>query len=181
MSRTPVREAALVLETQGLLEVRPRKGVRIQAVSAEDMAEVYEVLTALESVAAERAAEQGHGPEDLAALEAAIAQMDRAIAQDDLAAWADADEAFHRALVRLGGNARIIEIAERMSDQVRRARAVTLHLRPKPVQSNEDHRAVFEAIRRGDAATAGATHRQHRAEAKEMLVGLLRRFGMRRI
>jgi DNA-binding GntR family transcriptional regulator len=47
MSRTPVREAVLMLEAQGLLEVRPRKGVRIKPVSPSDMAEIYDVLTEL--------------------------------------------------------------------------------------------------------------------------------------
>ena len=56
MSRTPVREATLMLEAQGLLEVRPRKGVRIPPISPEDMAEIYEVITELESLAAEKAA-----------------------------------------------------------------------------------------------------------------------------
>ena len=41
MSRTPVREAALILEAQGLVAVRPRRGVRILSVSPDDMAEIY--------------------------------------------------------------------------------------------------------------------------------------------
>jgi DNA-binding GntR family transcriptional regulator len=58
MSRTPVREAALTLDGQGLLEMRPRKGVRILPVSVEDMGEIYDVLTELESLAAEQAAKR---------------------------------------------------------------------------------------------------------------------------
>lgn len=178
MSRTPVREAVLVLESQGLLEVRPRKGVRIQPVSPDDMREVYEVLTVLESLAAENAAKAQYSEDELKNLARAIAQMETATAEDDLKAWALADEQFHHELVRLGGNTRVMEIAERMSDQVRRARAVTLFMRPKPTKSNEDHRAVFEAIRAGDAETAGSEHRQHREHAKEVLLGLLSKFGL---
>ena len=69
MSRTPVREATLILESQGLLEVRPRKGVRISALSADDMREIYEVLTELESLAASLAAEAHYSEEQLAKLE----------------------------------------------------------------------------------------------------------------
>lgn len=58
MSRTPVREATLLLEAQGLLEVRPRKGVRILSLYADDMHEIYQVLTELESLAAFLAAEK---------------------------------------------------------------------------------------------------------------------------
>ena len=45
MSRTPIREAALMLESKGLLEMRPRKGVRILPVSSDDMRESYDILT----------------------------------------------------------------------------------------------------------------------------------------
>lgn len=179
MSRTPVREAALLLESQGLVEMRPRKGVRILPVSAADMREIYDVLTELESLAAERAAEAGYAEPDLAALAAAISDMDDAIAAEDLTAWAEADDRFHAELVRLGGNSRLRMIVAMMSDQVRRAKASTLFLRPLPVQSNKDHREVFDAILAGDPATARRVHRDHRRHARDMLTELLDRMRLR--
>ncbi|MEM7379247.1 MAG: GntR family transcriptional regulator, partial [Pseudomonadota bacterium] len=158
MSRTPVREALLVLESQGLIEVIPRRGVRILPVSPDDMREIYEVLTAIESLAARKAAASGYAESDLTVLAQAIDDMDAAIAREDREAWAKADEVFHRELVRLAKNTRVMAIFERMSDQVRRAKAVTLHVRPLPVQSNADHRAVLDAIRAGDADTAATRH-----------------------
>jgi DNA-binding GntR family transcriptional regulator len=95
MSRTPVREAALALEAQGLLEMRPRKGVRILALAPHDMREIYEVLTALESVAAYNAANAGYCDRELAGLAGAIDNMDVALDVGDLRAWADADDQFH--------------------------------------------------------------------------------------
>lgn len=181
MSRTPVREAVLVLESQGLLEVRPRKGVRILPVSPDDMREIYDILTALESQAAQHAAARGYGASELEAMKTAITQMDQAIADENREAWALADDQFHRELVRLGGNRRVMEIFERMSDQVRRARSVTLFVRPLPVKSNEDHRAVLHAIQAGDADTAGTRHRQHREHAKDVLVTLLEKLGLNKI
>lgn len=179
MSRTPVREAVLMLESQGLLELRPRKGVRILPLSPEDMSEIYDVLTELESHAAERAAQAGYDDAELACLAKAIDEMDKAIANSDLDAWAEADDRFHEELVRLGGNSRIRSIVNMMSDQVRRARTTTLFMRPLPTKSNEDHRAVYQAIRRGDPGTARKSHRQHRQHAKEILVELLRKHRLR--
>ncbi len=179
MSRTPVREAILTLEGQGLLEMRPRKGVRILPLSPDDMAEVYDVLTQLESHAAECAAAAGFAEKDLKTLAAAIDDMDAAIENSDLDAWADADERFHSELVRLGGNSRIQAIVGMMSDQVRRARTTTLFMRPVPTKSNEDHRIVYQAIRDGDIATARETHRQHRQDAKTILVELLGKHRLR--
>jgi DNA-binding GntR family transcriptional regulator len=179
MSRTPIREAVLMLESQGLLELRPRKGVRILPLSPEDMAEVYDVLTELESHAAERAAASAYSEGDLAALASAIDDMDTAIAAENLDAWAEADERFHCELVRLGGNSRIQAIVGMMSDQVRRARNTTLFMRPLPTKSNEDHRRVYQAIRDGDPVTARTCHRQHRQHAKAILVELLGKHRLR--
>ena len=181
MSRTPVREAALTLESQGLLELRARKGVRILSVSPEDMREIYDVLTELESLAAEQAAEKNYASVDLAGLEDAITDMEAALSINDLEAWADADDRFHSELVRLGGNSRITTIVSMLNDQVRRARTTTLYMRPLPSRSNEDHRGVFEAIRRGDAAAARRIHRAHRQQAKQMLIELLERHRLRKL
>ena len=107
MSRTPVREATLVLESQGLLEVRPRKGVRISALSADDMREIYEVLTELESLAASLAADAHYSEQELSRLKSATLEMEASVADNDREGWARADAAFHDELVRLGGNKRI--------------------------------------------------------------------------
>ena len=173
MSRTPIREAALMLESKGLLEMRPRKGVRILPVSSDDMREIYDILTELESLAAQRAAEAGYSEDELSVLAGSIAKMDRAIEAEDLEAWAEADELFHQELVRLGGNKRVEAIVAMMSDQVRRARATTLFIRPLPVKSNEDHRVVFQAISEGRPDVARERHREHRLQAQAMLCGIL--------
>jgi len=60
-----------------------------------------------------------------------------------------------------------------MADQVRRARLVTLHMRPAPVQSNADHRRVLDAIASRDPDQAAQLHREHRETAKATLISLL--------
>nr|WP_286193842.1 FCD domain-containing protein [Tropicibacter sp. R16_0] len=137
------------------------------------MREIYDILTELESLAAQRAAEAGYSEDELAVLAGSIAKMDQAIEAEDLEAWAEADELFHQELVRLGGNKRVEAIVAMMSDQVRRARATTLFIRPLPVKSNEDHRVVFQAISEGRPDIARERHREHRLQAKAMLCGIL--------
>lgn len=173
MSRTPIREAALMLEAQGLVEVRPRKGLRILPVSPEDMREIYDVLIELESLAAADAASANHPPEELEALVLAVNTMAAALEEDDRKLWAICDDAFHSELVRLGGNSRIQSTVAMLSDQVRRARAVTLYMRPPATLSSADHQAVLEAIQKGDAISARALHRNHRTMAKHLLLKLL--------
>ena len=173
MSRTPIREAALILQAQGLVELRPRKGIRVLPVSLQDMQDIYDILTELESFAAECAAERGLSACDLSELERAIDDMDKSVANGDLETWAEADDRFHSELARLSGNARISAIVGMMNDQVRRARALTLFLRPVPEKSNADHRKVFAAILAGDATKARDTHKAHRKEAKDVIISLL--------
>lgn len=181
MSRTPVREAVLMLEAQGLLEVRPRKGVRIISLSAADMGEIYEVLTELESLAAWKAATLAYDDQALSDLSHALTAMEEALQAEDREAWAEADDRFHAELVRLGGNARLRALVGMMADQVRRARRLTLYMRPLPLKSNEDHRKVLEAIRRGDAETARNIHHEHREHAKQELTALLARHRLHQV
>ncbi len=181
MSRTPVREAALTLEAQGLVAVRPRKGVRVLAVSPQDMRDVYDVLTELESLAAENAARHSYSRQDLRPLAESINDMDDALFRDDRQAWAEADETFHRELMRLGQNKRAENIATMMEDQVRRAKQITLHMRPLPSRSNQDHRDVLGAIAAQDPASARRIHRRHREQAREMLLSLLEKHQLRHL
>jgi DNA-binding GntR family transcriptional regulator len=178
MSRTPVREAMVRLEQEGMVEIRPRHGMRVLPISAEALADIYEILTALEGAAAEAAARKGASADQIQALRQAVSDMDAALAADDLTAWSRADARFHKLLVSLGGNARLTTLVDQVSDQAHRARAMTLKLRPRPVDSNKDHAAVVQAIVDRDGATARAIHERHRREAAEILVGIVRSLGL---
>jgi DNA-binding GntR family transcriptional regulator len=181
MSRTPVREALIQLSREGLVEVRPRHGMRIKPVSLEDMGEICQVLTALEATAAALAAENSTTSEDLDSLRQAVTDMDAALEREDMEGWARADERFHRLLVELSGNKRLIEAVRTFIDQSHRFRMLTLRLRPKPVESNRDHQAVLEAIENGDAAAARKLHREHRERSGQMLISLVKEHGLSQI
>ncbi len=178
MSRTPVREAMIRLAEEGMVEIRPRHGLRVLPLSASDMQEIYHILIALESSAAQLVAERGLNGDQLGQLRAAVTDMDRALAADDLRGWAAADERFHMLLVEYCGNARLRALVGTFWDQSHRARMATLRLRPKPLDSNKDHAAVVEAITRGDAEAAREIHRQHRIRAGQILVSLLKEHGL---
>jgi DNA-binding GntR family transcriptional regulator len=181
MSRTPVREAMIRLEQEGMVELRPRHGMRVLPISPEALAEIYDILTALEGAAAEAAARKGAQPAELAELQRAVDEMEAALAIDDLPGWGRADARFHRLLVGLAGNRRLAAIVEQVSDQAHRARLTTLRLRPKPVGSNRDHAALVQAIRDRDPARAREIHEQHRRNAAGMLVALVRDLGLRQL
>ena len=172
MSRTPVREALIRLHNEGLVEVVPRRGMRVLPVSPTDMREIYEILTALESVAAEVVARRRPTEAELAPLDAATRDMARALKGDDLDAWAEADERFHRHLVELSGNRMLVQSVLNFWDRAHRARMVTLHLRPKPVNSTKEHAALVAKLRSGDATGAVELNRAHRERASRELLAI---------
>ncbi len=178
MSRTPVHEAAILLEAEGLVEIKPRRGIRIRPLSARDMEEIYAILTELEPLAAATLAATNPGADVLAPLEAEVVEMEAALTREDREAWAEADDRFHAKLVQLAGNGRLEKVVAQFAAQVRRARLATLWLRPLPMASNADHRRLVDAIAAGDPEAARHEHRVHREKARELLLGLLDRHNM---
>jgi len=174
MSRTPVHGALIRLAKEGMVEVRPRRGMRVLPISADDMEEIYEVLTALEASAASKIAQTGLPDREMKALRRAVDDMERTLAQDDLVAWARADERFHDILLKASRNRRLRELVSQFWDQTYRVRMQTLHLRPKPIESNRDHLALVDAIAKGLPDEAARIHTEHRVRAGRMLVSLLR-------
>lgn len=183
MSRTPVREAVIRLEEEGLVQVLPRRGIAVREISPDDIREIYDVLIALEGTAAALLA--GQAPDGatatVEALERETRAMEDALAGADLIAWANADERFHQLLTERCGNRRLARMAATVMDQSHRARMFTLHLRPQPTASVTEHRAIIDAIRRRAPEEAESSARSHRIRAREMLVPLLEKFGMRHL
>jgi DNA-binding GntR family transcriptional regulator len=176
MSRTPVREALIRLQNEGLVEVVPRHGMRVLPVSADDMREIYEILTALECMAAELLARRKPSKSDLAPLVEATRAMDRALKVGDLEAWAAADEQFHAQLLELAGNRQLHATVMNYWDRAHRARMVTLRLRPKPVNSTKEHMSLVERLLAGDAEGAAAVNRTHRQRASRELLSIFEQY-----
>lgn len=176
MSRTPVREALARLSSEGLVEVIPRHGMRVLPVSPNDMREIYEILTALECMAAELLARRKPSSAELQPLVDATKAMDKALKADDLDAWAAADERFHAHLIDLAGNRQMQATVLNYWDRAHRARLFTLRLRPKPVNSTKEHMQMVERLRAGDAEGAAATTRAHRERASRELIEIFERY-----
>jgi DNA-binding GntR family transcriptional regulator len=181
MSRTPVREAMMRLQQEGLVQVIPRHGMRVLPVSAADMQEIYQILTSLEATAAELAALRRPGAMELEPLEQATSAMAKALKQDDLVAWAKADERFHAQLLELSGNRMLKVVVLNFWDRAHRVRMITLRMRPKPVDSTKDHADLVKAIRKGDHVEARRIHQQHRERAGRELLQLLNKHGLKQL
>lgn len=178
MSRTPIHEALLRLQSDGLVELMPRHGVRVLPIYPADLREIYELLCCLESTAAELMASRQLPPDapEFQEMEAANVAIDEALARGDLDDFAEMDDRFHRLLVAYSGNERLMRFVMSISDQQHRARRLTLRLRPPPMQSSAEHRGILEAIRRGDARAAHELHRAHRVRGMNLILGLIEHY-----
>jgi DNA-binding GntR family transcriptional regulator len=183
MSRTPVHEAIIRLQEDGLVRVLAKRGIIVCALSPEDIDEIYDVVIALEPRAAEllAALPVARRTAIIAELSALNAAMAQALGRDDLNAWARADERFHQTLVERCGNKRIARFAQTIMDQSHRARMFTLKLRPKPQASLAEHAEIIAAVESGDSERAGRSARAHRFKARAALLPLLATFGMKHL
>lgn len=178
MSRTPVREALIRLQNEGVIELKPRRGMRVLPLRPSDMREIYEVLNAIECEAVSIIASRKPALKDIASLDSAAAAMEKAMKDDDLDAWATANTKFHKALLLLCKNKRLMNIGLTFMDQEHRWTRVTLRLRKKPIQSTMEHREHVNVLLKGDAVKARTIYRQHRERALEELMETLKRFNL---
>jgi DNA-binding GntR family transcriptional regulator len=176
MSRTPVREALMRLSNDGLVEVIPRHGMRVLPVSPSDMVEIYEILTALECMAAELLARRKPSAAQLKPLVDATKAMDKALKAQDLDAWAMADERFHAQLLDLAGNRQLQATVMNYWDRAHRARMFSLRLRPTPVNSTKEHMEMVERLLAGDMEGASKVTRSHRERASKELLSIFERY-----
>lgn len=177
MSRTPLREALLRLQAEGLIEVTPRHGMHILPLYPADLREIYELLGCLEATAAEMLAKRRLPADsnEFRDLEDINERMRLALEQGDRHEWAAMDERFHRCLVEQCGNERIRRVVFNVWDQSHRARMLAAPLRPIPTESYKEHRAVLEAAKRGDDRVAYELHRAHRHRGMVEILALLER------
>jgi DNA-binding GntR family transcriptional regulator len=180
MSRTPVREALIRLEADGLVDLVPRRGAKVLPVSQQDIREIYQILSALEALAAETAC--GKAADGiLEELGEVLDRSDTALAEGNIEAWAVLDDRFHRLIAKASGNCRLEAEVAGFLDQVYRANTVLLRLNRAPASNAADHRALCEAIRAGDAEAASAIARRHRLNGLGRMKALLKSCGLNQV
>ncbi len=173
VSRTTVREALVRLEGDGLVELIPRRGARVLPLRAEDMREIYEILTALESDAAAALASRKPTKAALQPLVETTDTMQDALDRNALVDWAEADDEFHLGLLQLHGNKRLVGFVQSLADQAHRARIATLRLRDIPKKSTQEHKAIMRGLLKGDPDAARDAIRAHRTRAAQELLEIL--------
>lgn len=181
MSRTPVREALIRLEAEGLVDLVPRRGARVVAISRKDISEIFEILAALEALAAGAAARVEAEQLPLEDIGRVLTESGSALASSDIGAWANLDDTFHRLIAGLCGNDRLEAEIAGFLDQIYRANTVLLRLNKAPAANVDDHRKIVEAIARGDEEAASERAREHRLSGLSTMKVLLQTSGLSQV
>jgi DNA-binding GntR family transcriptional regulator len=165
VSRTPVRQAFVQLEAEGLLELYPRRGALVVPISPSEAEDVLEARMLIEQHAARRAA--GAGPALAEALRGHIADQERAL--EDGAGFAWADRRFHHALVESAGNQLLTRQYAGLRDRHQRIAAATVAGDPARIgRFIAEHREIVAALEAGDGDRAAELLGTHLQGAHEL-------------
>jgi DNA-binding GntR family transcriptional regulator len=160
LGRTPIREGLQRLAREGLVLIRPRRGIYVANLNLTDLQQIFELRQVLEGYAAALAAERATDA-DLAALEASLAPLEQNPDPNDTQAYIEIDSAFHRALARSAHNTYLEDSLSRMYNLNLRLWYFSLSKIGPMREAIEQHRGVVEAIKCHDVHIAEAAVRKH--------------------
>lgn len=166
VSRTTIREVLRELDAEGLVETVPQKGAIVVVPTRAEAAEIYEVRSALEALAARKFVERA-GPEQLAALRSAADAFETTVAngQTDIATLLRTKDAFYRVLFDGANNRTITGVLSGLQARVRMLRAASLSQPGRPAQVVKELRMIVAAAEAGDADAAAAACMTHLSRA----------------
>lgn len=174
ISRTPLREALMKLEQEGLIAMLPQGGLRVVELDAEGAIELYEIREVLDGLAARLAATR-IGKQGLKALEGHLKKMESAMKSRNAHSWFINHHAFHEEIFRLSGNSRILGLSANVRLSIQRFHQLLLTTPNRLEIAFAEHKEIYNAIRLGDPLQAEASARSHIANAREIVVGVMER------
>lgn len=173
VSRTPVREAIRKLELEGFVVMIPRKGAYVAGISMKDIADVFEIRAALESLAAALAAER-ITEEELEALERSLVQVAECTEANNLDALINVDTDFHDILYKASRNERLVQIISNLREQIQRFRTTSLSHPGRMRDALEEHRKLVEALSVRNVELARHLAREHIECAENSMLDVIR-------
>lgn len=172
-SRTPVREALLRLEAEGLAFRVPRRGLVVRRVSEHEILEVYAVRTALEALAAREAANEAM-PSDVAHLRWINQRLAEAIEQADFERVPALTNEFHQAIAGAAHNSMLQRFIAQAQDWTRRVGTPTVSMPGRRGAAVKEHARLIDAIAAHDPDAAERLARAHMSTGREFQLRSIR-------
>jgi len=172
ISRTPLREALMKLEQEGLVEVLPRGGFRVVELELEEAVELYDVREVLDGLAA-RLAAQRITEQSLKGLQERMRKMEKCVATNNAHEWFIHHVAFHGELYQASGNSRLIGLTATVSLSIQHFHPLLLTTPNRLREAFREHQEILKAIRARDPQRAEHLARLHIANAKEIVLKVM--------
>ena len=169
MSRTPVREALLLLQSEGLVESIPRRGATVRSYAADDLDDMYQLRAVLEGYAARRAATR-ISRDDIARLEESCARFDRLRTEDGLRDLVKENLLFHNVILDAAGSDRLVPLVRKVIELPLVYRSFSWYSPEQKLISQHYHRQLTRALAAGDAKRAEMIMTEHVLEAQDFLL-----------
>jgi DNA-binding GntR family transcriptional regulator len=169
ISRTPIREALLRLEQDGLVRSVARVGFFAASFTKRELKELYEIRAILESTAAAEAASR-LDDNTLAQIDRLVDEADRAVAEKNVDGFLAAEIAFHRSITDCAINRQLVNMIESLRDLTFRGRILSLSSLDNLRLSVHEHRRIAEALHRGDSDAAGKSMKEHLTAARDRML-----------
>ena len=172
VSRISIREAIRRLAQDGLVEIIPSKGSFVVSLTAEDVKEIYQLRSALESIALKEIMSQVQNGK-LSALDQIVTKMIALEKKEDRLQGAALDNQFHRTFMNLSGLTRSIRIWEQMSTQITMVIYTVSNYFPSYEGLSERHAKMVYLMRSGNFKIAETYLQEHIHEGAELLLAAL--------
>jgi DNA-binding GntR family transcriptional regulator len=169
ISRTPIREAFRQLESEGYLEVIPRKGAVVATLSERDVVEFYAIKSILEGHAARIAAER-MTERELERLETINTKLQQIAAEGDIKSFFRVHNEFHELFVKASGNDKLVELISQLVLKFNRLRLASLSQPGRMQISVQEHRKIIEAFRKHDGDQADSLVKHTATIGAEVLI-----------
>jgi DNA-binding GntR family transcriptional regulator len=153
ISRTPIREAFRQLESEGYLEVVPRKGAVVASLSERDIEEFYAIKIILEGFAARMAAEK-LTEKDIDRLESINERLQQLAKEGDVKSFFRVHNEFHEVFIKASGNEKLLEMINQLVMRFKRLRLASLSQPGRMEISVEEHRNMIQAFKKHDGDRA---------------------------
>ena len=162
ISRTPLREALKVLATEGLVTMKVRRGAYVTEVSAQDLSDVYHLLSLLESDAAGAVATCAT-PDQLQELQAIHDELEAAArpGQQDRERFFGVNERFHMRLLEIAGNRWRTQMMADLRKVMKLNRHHSLFKSGRIEESLQEHHALMQALHARDSQAATQRMQEH--------------------
>lgn len=159
VSRTPVREALLRLEHEGMLDIRAKQGCFIKQIDIDELTEYYRVRSALEMASVEDACNFMPRVEVERMLQIwEPSQQPKVISVNEME---EKDESFHISLALGGGNATLVKYLQDVNDHIRIIRRVDFHDAERVRRTYLEHYAILKSILEREVPKARTLIRRH--------------------